>query len=102
MVVLLKKQVDTRDWPCLQKAEGILPYIKMDFGLWTWEDDESGGNMSSKTEIHSIWKNNEWNSMQVKHLPARFEVKHILMENSQRTLTTVRYFSRSASSVWEI
>ena len=78
----------------------------MDNGQWTCEDDESGTYVSplyrSKTAFHSIGKNNGRHAMQVKDLPTRIEVKYVLIENSQRTLSTAEYFSGSASSVSEM
>jgi len=98
MIVLFKKHMDTRDWPRLQKAEGILPYIRTDLEQLTGEDDESDGNISAKTEIHSLGKKN---GHQVRDVPTRVEVNDLLIENRQRILTTGEYFSGSASSVWE-
>jgi hypothetical protein len=41
VVILLKKQVNARYWPRLQKAGGVLPYVGTDFKRWTWEGDQS-------------------------------------------------------------
>ena len=65
-IILFKKQLDARYWPRLQKAEGLLPYIRTDFKRWTWEGDERRDNISAKAEIHSLGKNNGRHFMKVK------------------------------------
>ena len=60
-IILLKKQMNAQDWPCLQKAEAVLPLIEMDFKQWTEEHEEtqSDGVISAKTDRHSPGMNNE-------------------------------------------
>jgi hypothetical protein len=71
-ITLLKKLMDTQYWPRLQKAEGVLPYIRTDATKrWTWEGDESDDNISAKTEIHSLEENNGQDLMKVKNLPTK-------------------------------
>jgi hypothetical protein len=38
-IVIFKKDITARHWPHLSKT--VLPYVKTDFGRWTWEGDES-------------------------------------------------------------
>jgi hypothetical protein len=40
-IVIFKKDITGRHWPDL--SETALPYVKTDFGRWTWEGDESDG-----------------------------------------------------------
>ena len=102
-IILFKKQLGARYWPRLQKAEGVLPYIRTDFKRWTWEGDERDDNTSAKAEIHSLGENNGQRFMKVKtqNCPTRVTVQHLLIEKRQRTLTPVEYFSSSALSVLE-
>jgi len=81
------------DWPRLQKAEGVLPYIRTDINRWTREGDESDDNISAKTEIHSLEENNGQDLMKVKNLSTRVIVRHLLIETRQGMSTAVEYFS---------
>ena len=71
-ITLLKKLMDY--WPRLQKAEGVLPYIRTDTKRWTWEGDDSNDNISAKIEIHSLEENNGQDLMKVKNLLTRVTV----------------------------
>lgn len=70
-IIVLKKQMDTQYSPCLQKAEGVLPYIRMNFKRWSWEGGKSNDKICTKTEIHSVGQNNGRHLMKVKNLPTR-------------------------------
>ena len=83
--------MDTQYWPRLQKAEGVLPYIRID--IKGWVGDESDDNISAKTEIHSLEENNERDLMKVKNLRTRVTVRHLLIKKRQGILTAVEYFS---------
>jgi hypothetical protein len=48
-IILLKKRMNAQDWPRLYKA-GVLPYVKTDFKLWTWEGDQSDDIINESTD----------------------------------------------------
>ena len=52
-IILLKKEMDTRDWPRLHKAGEMLPYIGTDFKRWSWEGDKSDEIINARLDSQS-------------------------------------------------